>query len=195
MANKLTRQDLLSLEQYSEKRGDIRSATMAHKKSRNLPIGPNVTLYFEDQKTVHYQIQEMLRAEKIFDAAGIQEELDTYNPLIPDGTNWKGTMMIEYTDVNERVAALAKLIGIDRQTWVQVEGFDKVFAISNEDLERETEDKTSAVHFLRFELAADMIEAAKQGAAINVGIDHDNYTHSNSPVAENFRQALVDDLS
>jgi hypothetical protein len=194
MANKLTREDLYSLEKYAEIRSDMRAKVMAHKKNRNLPIGPNVTLYFEDPLTIQYQIQEMLRAEKIFDAEGIQEELDAYNPLIPDGNNWKGTMMIEYVDVAERIAALEKLIGIDRKTWVQVEGFDKVFAISNEDLERETEEKTSAVHFMRFELDDAMVKAAKKGAAIHVGIDHDNYMHAVTPVAENYRKALVADL-
>ncbi|MEE9310229.1 MAG: DUF3501 family protein [Cocleimonas sp.] len=195
MAQQLTRDDLFSLEKYQEIRSDMRTEVMAHKKNRNLAIGPNVTMYFEDAKTIKYQIQEMLRAEKIFDAEGITEELDTYNPLIPDGTNWKGTMMLEYVDVNERIEALANLIGIDRQTWVQVEGFGKVFAISNEDLERETEEKTSAVHFMRFELEDAMVAAAKQGAAINVGIDHENYEHSSAPIPENYRVALVNDLS
>lgn len=195
MANKLTRDDLYSLEQYAELRSSMRTEVMSHKKSRNLPIGPNLTFYFEDRKTILYQIQEMLRAEKIFDAEGITEELDTYNPLIPSGTNWKGTMMIEYVDVEERIAALAQLIGIDRQTWVHVDGFDKVFAISNEDLERETEEKTSAVHFMRFELEPEMIVAAKAGAEISVGIDHKNYKHAATPVPENFRAAMVDDLA
>ena len=191
----LTRSDLLSLEQYHEQRPEIRAATMAHKKSRNLPIGPNVTLYFEDAITLKYQIQEILRAEKIFDAEGINEELEVYNAMLPTGTNWKATMMIEFVDVNERIAALAKLIGIDRKTWVQVEGFDKVFAISNEDLDRETEEKTSAVHFMRFELNPEMIAAVKKGAEISVGIDHENYNHSVSPVPDNYRQALANDLS
>ncbi len=194
MAEKLTRDDLYSLEEYAEIRPQMRTKVMAHKKSRNLPIGPNVTLYFEDPLTIQYQIQEMLRAEKIFDAEGIQEELDAYNPLIPDGKNWKGTMMIEYVDVDERVNALQQLIGIDRKTWVQVEGFDKVFAISNEDLERETEEKTSAVHFMRFELDDAMVDSVKQGAAISVGIDHENYQHSVSPVAEHYQQSLRNDL-
>jgi len=194
MAQQLVRDDLFSLEKYQEMRSDMRTEVMAHKKNRNLSIGPNVTMYFEDPVTIKYQIQEMLRAEKIFDAEGIQEELDTYNPLIPDGTNWKGTMMLEYVDVDERIEALANLIGIDRQTWVQVEGFEKVFAISNEDLERETEEKTSAVHFMRFELEDAMVEAAKKGAPINMGIDHDNYTHAVSPMPENYRVALVGDL-
>ena len=195
MTQQLTRDDLLSLEQYQEQRPEIRSATMRHKKSRNLPVGPNVTLYFEDATTLKYQIQEILRAEKVFDAAGINEELEVYNAMLPTGTNWKATMMIEYIDVAERVAALSQLIGIDRKTWVQVEGFDKSFAISNEDLERETEDKTSAVHFMRFELTPKMIAAVKGGAAINVGIDHENYTHSVTPVPENYRQAMLNDLA
>ncbi|MCF6190369.1 MAG: DUF3501 family protein [Cocleimonas sp.] len=194
MAQQLTRDDLFSLEKYQEMRSDMRSEVMAHKKNRNLAIGPNVTMYFEDPTTIKYQIQEMLRAEKIFDAEGIQEELDTYNPLIPDGTNWKGTMMLEYVDVDERIEALANLIGIDRQTWMQVEGFNKVYAISNEDLERETEEKTSAVHFMRFELDNSMVEAAKKGSPIYMGIDHDNYTHAVSPVPENYHIALVGDL-
>ena len=194
MAKQLTRDDLYPLEKYAEIRSEMRAKVMAHKKNRNLPIGPNVTMYFEDRLTIQYQIQEMLRAEKIFDAEGIQEELDAYNPLIPEGTNWKGTMMIEYTNVEERIAALAKLVGIDRQTWVQVAGFAKVYAISNEDLERETEEKTSAVHFMRFELGQEMIAAAKKGADISVGIDHKNYTHAVDPLPENYRQALVNDL-
>ena len=194
MKHELTRDDLMSLEKYAEARSEMRSKVMAHKKSRNLAIGPNVTLYFEDRLTIQYQVQEMLRAEKIFDADGINEELEAYNPLIPSGTNWKGTMMLEYVDVGERIKALEQLIGIDRKTWVQVEGFDKVFAISNEDLERETEEKTSAVHFMRFELSGEMIEAAKGGAKISVGIDHDFYHHAVSPVPENYRQALVNDL-
>ena len=195
MTQQLTRDDLLSLEQYQEKRPEMRAATMLHKKSRNLSVGPNVTLYFEDETTLKYQIQEILRAEKVFDAEGINEELEVYNAMMPSGTNLKATMMIEYVDVAERVVALSQLIGIDRQTWVQVEGFDKSFAISNEDLERETEDKTSAVHFMRFELNPEMIAAVKNGAAISVGIDHEKYTHAVTPVPENYREAFVNDLS
>ncbi len=191
----LSRDDLFSLEQYQDNRAEIRAATMAHKKNRNLSIGPNVTMYFEDATTLKYQIQEILRAEKVFDAEGISEELETYNAMLPTGTNWKATMMIEYVDAAERVVALTRLIGIDRQTWVQVEGFDKVFAISNEDLERETEEKTSAVHFMRFELDAKMIAAVKQGVGINVGIDHDNYMHSVTPVPNNYRETFVNDLA
>ena len=195
MTKMLTREDLLSLEDYHQQRTEIRANTMAHKKSRNLPVGPNVMLYFDDAITLKYQIQEILRAEKVFDAEGIMEELDTYNAMMPTGTNFKATMMIEYVDVAERVAALQQLIGIDRKTWVQVDGFDKVFAISNEDLERETEDKTSAVHFMRFELTAEMIAAVKKGSDVSVGIDHENYIHAVSPVPDNYRQAFVNDLS
>ena len=195
MAKMLTRDDLLSLEEYHQQRPEIRANTMAHKKSRNLAVGPNVTLYFEDAITLKYQIQEILRAEKVFDSEGIIDELDTYNAMMPTGTNFKATMMIEYVDVAERVAALQNLIGIDKQTWVQVEGFDKVFAISNEDLERETEDKTSAVHFMRFELNDEMIAAVKSGSDVNVGIDHENYTHWIKPVPTNYREAFVNDLS
>ena len=194
MATLLTRKDLHSLEQYAELRSDMRTQAMVHKKNRNLSIGPNVTMYFEDRITVQYQIQEMLRAEKIFELDGVNDELEAYNPLIPTGSNWKGTMMIEYTNPEERAKALANLIGIDRKTWVQVEGFDKVFAISNEDLERETEEKTSAVHFMRFELEPEMVAAAKQGSAISAGIDHPNYMHAVSPVPENYRKSLQEDL-
>ncbi len=195
MNNVLTPQDLMSLENYSAARSQIRADVMAHKKDRNLAIGPNVTLYFEDTVTIKYQIQEMLRAEKIFEKEGIEEELDAYNPLIPTGSNWKGTMMIEFVDAEERIKALERLIGIDRQTWVKVGDLEKVFAISNEDLERETETKTSAVHFMRFELTDEMVSLAKSGADISVGIDHENYTHAVSPVPENYRKALVKDLS
>lgn len=191
----LTREDLLSLEEYHQQRPEIRANTMAHKKSRNLPVGPNVTLYFDDAITIKYQIQEILRAEKVFDSEGIMDELDTYNMMLPSGTNFKATMMIEYVDVGERIVALKKLIGIDKQTWVQVEGFDKVFAISNEDLDRETEDKTSAVHFLRFELTPVMISAVKDGVNVSVGIDHDHYMHAVMSVPDNYRQAFANDLS
>ncbi len=194
MTKMLTRDDLLSLEEYHQQRPEIRANTMAHKKSRNLAVGPNVMLYFDDAMTLQYQIQEILRAEKVFDSEGIMEELHTYNAMMPTGTNFKATMMIEYVDVAERVAALQQLIGIDKKTWVQVDGFDKVFAISNEDLERETEDKTSAVHFMRFELSAGMITAVKNGSDVSIGIGHENYMHAVSPVPDNYRQAMVNDL-
>ncbi len=186
--------DLYSLEEYAQIRADYRATIMAHKKNRALAIGPNATLYFEDRQTMQYQVQEMLRIEKIFEQDGIRDELEAYNPLIPDGNNWKATFMIEYDDVEERQRMLAKLIGIEKVTWVRVEGFDKVHPFANEDLDRETEDKTSSVHFLRFQLDEEMIDAAKNGAAISAGIDHQNYSHSVSPIAENIRSSLTDDL-
>ncbi len=192
---KLTRENLYSLEQYNEIRADFRTKIMAHKKNRQVPIGPNARLYFEDEMTMRYQVQEMLRAEKIFDAEGIQEELDAYNPLIPDGSNWKATLMLEFPDADERVVWLGKLLGIDQKTWVQVEGFDKVYPITNEDLvERETEEKTSSVHFMRFELSDEMVAAAKSGSAISAGIEHENYDYSVEPVADNIRDSLAGDL-
>ncbi len=193
--SKLTREDLFSLEQYAEKRKEFRANVIEHKKNRALRIGPNATLYFEDSLTMQYQIQEMLRIEKIFEADGIQEELDAYNPLIPDGSNWKATFMMEYTEVPERQKALAQLVGIEDKTWMQVDGFDKVFAISDEDLERTEQDKTSAVHFMRFELKPEMVVALKSGAAINAGIDHENYQYSCQPIASNIRDSLAQDLS
>lgn len=193
--SKLSRADLFSLEKYSELRPGFRAEVMQHKKNRVLPVGPNVTLHFEDRKTMQYQIQEMLRAEKIFDAAGIQEELDAYNPLIPDGSNWKATMMVEFPDVEERKLALARLIDIENRTYVQVHGLDKVYAIADEDLERATEEKTSSVHFLRFELTADMIAAVKRGAAFAVGVDHENYAHRVDAVPEAVRDSLAADLT
>lgn len=190
---KLTRDDLYTLEKYSQIRSEFRAKVMAHKKNRQIAIGQNATLYFEDHLTMHYQIQEILRAERIFEAAGIQDELDAYNQLVPDGTNWKAVFMIEYEDVNERAFALSKMIDIEDKVWVQVEGYDKVFAIADEDLERETEEKTSAVHFLRFELNSAMIAAAKGGAEISMGIDHPEYLHQTQLNAE-ARQALAGDL-
>ena len=190
----LSREDLYSLEEDSEIRPEFRAKVMEHKKSRRLEIGENATLYFEDSLTMQYQIQEMLRIEKIFESEGISEELDAYNPLIPDGHNWKATFMMEYPDIEERKAALAQLIGIEDKTWVRVEGFDKVYAIADEDLERDSEEKTSSVHFMRFELSDEMISAAKGGAAISAGIDHANYNQSVDPVPDNIRASLVDDL-
>jgi hypothetical protein len=191
----LSRDDLFSLEKYSEMRPGFRAEIMRHKKNRVLQVGPNVTLHFEDRKTMHYQIQEMLRAEKIFDSAGIQEELDAYNPLIPDGSNWKATMMVEFPDIDERKVALSRLIGIEARTYVQVDGCDRVYPIADEDLERETEEKTSSVHFLRFELTADMIAAVKAGAVIAVGVDHENYDHRVEAVSPAMRDSLADDLN
>lgn len=191
----LNKEDLLSLEQYSIERDAFRQRVMAHKKNRRLPIGEHLSLYFEDKLTMQYQIQEVLRAEKVFEADGIQEELDAYNPLIPDGSNWKVTLMVEYKDPAERAKALTQLIGIERLTWLQIEGFDKIYAIANEDLERETDAKTSAVHFLRYEVSDEMIAAAKQGAAINAGVEHENYSFEQRPVAENIRASLSSDFS
>jgi Protein of unknown function (DUF3501) len=192
---KLTRKDLYSLEDYLEMRDDYRKKVMAHKKDRRLELGDNVLLMFEDRLIMQYQVQEMLKAEKIFDAAGIEEELDAYNPLIPDGSNWKATMLIQYPDVEERQTQLARLIGIENKIWMQVDGFDKIFAIADEDLERDTEDKTSAVHFMRYELDDDMVKAVKNGATISAGVDHENYQASASPIAANIRDSLAADLS
>ncbi|MCL4723878.1 MAG: DUF3501 family protein [Rhodocyclaceae bacterium] len=190
----LTHEDLFSLEKYARVRPEFRARVIAHKKNRRLPIGAHATLYFEDALTMQYQVQEMLRLERMFEPELIQEELDVYNPLIPDGHNWKATFMVEYGDEAERRAALAKLIGIEKKVWVQVDGCDKVYPIANEDLERETEDKTSAVHFLRFELTPPMIAAAKAGAALRAGIDHDLYRESVT-VPEAVRDSLVADLA
>jgi hypothetical protein len=171
----LTREDLYSLEKYAAIKSEYRARVMQHKKNRQVPIGDHATLYFEDALTMQYQIQEMLRLERIFEADAIQEELDVYNPLIPDGSNWKATFMVEYEDVEERKQALAKLTGIEDTIWVKVGNFDKVFAIANEDLDRTEPDKTSAVHFMRFELTPDMVAAAKQADTIKAGIDHPAY--------------------
>ncbi|MGD8559867.1 MAG: DUF3501 family protein [Gammaproteobacteria bacterium] len=192
--SKLTREDLMSLEQYAENRKTFRDKVIAHKKNRQLSITPHATLYFEDRLTMQYQVQEMLRVERIFEADGIQEELDAYNPLIPDGSNWKATFMIEYDDEQERKKALAELVGVEDKVWMQVADFDRVWAIADEDLERETEEKTSSVHFLRFELDKEMAAAVKNGAAINAGIDHDKLRESVAPVPQNIRDSLAEDL-
>lgn len=191
--NKLTHDDLYSLEDYSRLRPEFRARVMEHKNDRRVAIGEHATLYFEDNLTMQYQVQEMLRIERIFEHEGIQEELEVYNSLIPDGHNWKATFMVEYDDVDARRAALAKLIGIEKALWVQVEGFDRVHPIANEDLERETEDKTSAVHFVRFELSPEMVAAAKRGAVIKAGIDHANY-REDTTIPDNVRISLVGDL-
>ncbi len=192
---KITRDDLYSLEEYSEKRPEYRQQIMAHKKNRVLRLGEHATLHFEDRLLMQYQIQEMLRAEKIFDAQGIQEEIDAYNPLIPDGSNWKATFMLEYDDENIRRQRLAELKGIEHTVWVAVNGFEKVNPICNEDLERETEDKTSSVHFMRFELTPDMVTAVKNGAAISAGIEHQRYEVLIDSVSEGMRNSLAEDLS
>jgi hypothetical protein len=190
----LTRKDLFGLEKYAEVRNDFRRRVMEHKKTRQVSVGRHATLYFEDRLTMQYQVQEMLRAERIFEAAGIQEELDAYNPLIPDGTNWKATFMVEYEDVDERREALARLIGIEDKVWVQVAGFDKVWAIADEDLEREDDAKTSSVHFLRFELSPEMVSAVRGGADFEIGIDHPEY-HQQASVTAAVRDSLAGDLS
>lgn len=191
----LTRQDLFSLEKYAEIRKDFRAKVIEHKKNRRVPLGEHAALYFEDRLTMQYQIQEMLRIEKIFEAAGIQEELDVYNPLIPDGSNWKATFMVEYADENERRAALARLVGIEQDIWMRVEGFDPIFPVANEDLERSTEDKTASVHFMRFELTPAMAAAVKGGAEISAGISHREYQASLSPLPKPLRDALAADLA
>lgn len=192
---KLTRKDLYSLEDYSAMRDQYRKKIIAHKENRRLELGEHIMLSFEDTLIMQYQVQEMLKAEKIFEAAGIEEELAAYNPLIPDGTNWKATMLIQYPDVDERQLQLTRLLGIEDTVWMQAEGFDKVYAIADEDLERSTETKTSAVHFMRFELNSEMIKAVKNGANISAGSDHKNYQTTISPLAGNIRDSLANDLT
>ncbi len=191
---KLTRADLYSLEKYAEMRPEFRGRVMAHKKNRQVAIGPHAMLYFEDRLTIHYQVQEMLRAERIFEAAGIEEELAAYNPLIPDGSNWKATFMIEYANPGERQRALAGMIGIEDQVWVRVDSFERVWAIADEDLERENEQKTSAVHFLRFELTPEMITAARADAVVAMGIGHAAYDYTVDSVPDAVRASLTADL-
>jgi hypothetical protein len=192
--DKLTRGDLYPLEQYAEVRSAFRAQVIEHKKNRRVPLGPIAALYFEDRLTMHYQVQEMLRAERIFEPQGIQEELDAYNPLIPDGSNLKATFMIEVPDEYERRDKLVELRGIENDVWVRIDGFEPVFAIADEDLERENAEKTSAVHFLRFELTPAMVEAARNGAAMGVGITHSAYTQQLEPIPENIRVSLLGDL-
>ncbi len=191
---KLKREDLWSLEEYHRERPEFRRKVMAHKRDRIVPLGPNATIHFEDRLTMHYQVQEMLRAERIFEPEGIQEELDAYNPLIPDGTNWKATFMVEYDDPEVRREMLSKLVGIEDKVWVRVGDLPKVYPVADEDLERDQPDKTSSVHFLRFELTPEMVAAAKAGAPISVGVEHPLYTHAVEPVPENVRASLVRDL-
>jgi hypothetical protein len=191
---KLKREDLMSLEKYSEKRAEFRKKVLEHKKTRNVALGEHATLYFEDALTIQYQIQEMLRIEKIFEADAINDELDTYNPLVPDGSNWKATFMIEYGDAEERAKVLATLGGIEDTVWVQVEGFDKVFAIADEDMDRNRDEKTSAVHFMRFELTADMTKVVKENKGISMGIDYDGFDQLVSPIAESSRASLMNDI-
>jgi hypothetical protein len=191
----ITRDSLLSLEAYARERPSFRARVLAHKKPRTVHLGEHVTLAFEDELTVRYQVQEMLRIEKTFEEAGIADELAAYNPLVPDGSNFKATMLIEYEDPAERQAALKRLKGVERRVWVAAAGFERLFAIADEDLDRETEDKTSAVHFLRFELPAPMAAALKAGAALGIGVDHPEYSVAIPAVAEATRAALVSDLN
>ena len=187
--------DLLSLESYARERSAFRARVLEHKRRRQLAVGPNTTWCFEDRLTIQYQVQEMLRAERIFEPEGIAEELDSYNPLIPDGTNWKVTLLIEFPDPEERQQQLALLKGIERRCWVQAAGSSRVYAIADEDMERENAEKTSAVHFLRFEMAAPTIAALKGGGPLALGIDHAAYQYAVDPVPEPVRSALVADLT
>jgi len=191
---KLTRENLFSLEKYSEIRNDFRLKIMAHKKNRHLAIGPNTTLYFEDSLIMHYQIQEMLRAEKIFESSAIDDELVVYNALIPDGNNWKATFMIEFTNEEERRAALKKMLGIENNLWLKIEGFNEIHPISDEDLERSNDNKTSAVHFLRFQLDREMIDALKGGCQLSAGINHPEYKYTVNPIPQNISESLISDL-
>lgn len=191
---KLLRGNLLSLEQYAADRARLRSEVIAHKQRRNVQVGPNMTWCFEDYTTIRYQVHEMLRAERIFESAGIQGELDAYNPLIPDGSNWKVTLLLEFPDPEARRAALEKLIGVEDRCWIRVSEMERVFAIADEDMDRENEEKTSAVHFLRFELTPSMIEAMGSGAYLSIGVDHDNYRHLLSPLPRPIRDILGRDL-
>ena len=191
---KLQASDLMSLEEYHEARPEFRERVLAHKQNRQVAVGPNATLYFEDQLTVQYQVQEMLRIERIFESEAIDEELEAYVPLIPDGSNFKATFMVEFSDPEERRRELMRLIGIENKVYVQVSGFDRIYAIADEDLERETDEKTSAVHFVRFELALIMRKALEDGAGLRIGIDHRNYRHFVDSISTIVRNSLVADL-
>jgi hypothetical protein len=191
---KLTRDDLMSLEEYAEQRLEFRDTVMMHKRNRRMNLGTNAALYFEDRLTMQYQVQEMLRIERIFEAASINEELEAYNPLIPDGCNWKATFMVEFPEEEERRVMLARLVGIEDCVYVQVANFDRVFAIADEDMERADDEKTSAVHFMRFEFSPEQAKALKSGAAFLAGIDHENYQVDIAPVADNVRESLLNDL-
>jgi len=192
---KLDAKQLMSLEQYARERPALRAGMIEHRRVRQLPIGEHCTWSFEDRRTVHYQVQEMLRSERIFEPEAIAEELDTYNPLIPDGNNLKATLMIEYADPVERARRLGELRGLERHCWMRVAGFEPVYAIADEDLVRENDTKTSAVHFLRFDFPAAMIAAARAGAALAAGVDHPTYRHSVDPLPEGLRQALLADFA
>jgi len=192
---KIERDSLLTLEAYAKQRNAFRAKVIAHKKDRTVHLGDHVTLIFEDELTMRYQIQEMLRIERIFEDAGIQDELDVYNPLVPDGRDFKATLMVEYPDIEERRRRLAELKGIEDRVWVQVEGCERVYAIADEDLERETEEKTSSVHFLRFDLTDEMAQALKYGVGLAVGVDHPAYTAALDTLPANIRNSLAGDLA
>jgi hypothetical protein len=191
---KLTHADLFSLEHYARVRTEFRDKVIAHKKQRRLALGEHAALYFEDSMTMQYQVQEMLRLERIFEHEPIQAELDVYNPLIPDGSNWKATFMIEYADADERRRALAQMIGVEDTVWMKVAGCEPVHPVCNEDLDRSADDKTASVHFMRFELTPQMITALKQGAALAAGIDHPQY-NVRIDVPDEIRSSLVADLA
>jgi hypothetical protein len=192
---RIARESLMTLEAYAKARKDFRARVLAHKRDRTIHLGEHVTLIFEDELTIRYQVQEMLRVERIFEADAIQEELDAYNPLIPDGRNWKATFLLEFPDVDERRERLSQLKGVEDRCWVQVAGCERVYAIADEDLERENDDKTSSVHFLRFELSPQMCAQVKAGAAIGAGIDHDNYRHAVASLPQNVRESLAKDIA
>ena len=192
---RISRDSLLTLEAYAKERASFRTRVIAHKKPRTVRLGEHLTLLFEDELTIRYQVQEMLRIERTFEEDGIQDELDAYNPLVPDGSNFKATMLIEYEDVDERRDALARLKGVEDRVYIEVEGQARVMAIADEDLPRENEQKTSAVHFLRFELTPPIAAALKAGAALTIGVDHPAYRVALSPVPDDTRNALAADLT
>jgi len=192
---KIARNSLLSLEDYAKQRPEIRAEAMRLKRIRSVFIGPNMTLQFENEATIRYQVQEMLRIEKTFEEDGIMDELEAYNPLIPDGTNLKCTQMIEFPDEEERKVKLAELVDVENRTYIQIQGFDRVYAIADEDLERANSEKTSSVHFSRFEFTTDMIAAIKNGAAIAMGSDHPNYNHRVDEIDPETQGSLMEDFS
>ena len=190
----LARADLLPLEDYAKQRADFRARVIEHKRNRKVMLADHISLQFEDRLTMQYQVQEMLRVERIFEEGGIEDELAAYNPLIPDGGNLKATLMVEYEDEAERKVALSKLVGIEKSVWIRVKDFDRIRPIADEDMERQTQDKTSAVHFLRFEFTPPMIAAAKSGAPISIGVEHSEFRDSLDPLPETVRVALVADF-
>ena len=191
----LRREDLWSLEEYSEERAEFREMVLTHKKNRQISLGDHILLIFEDRLTLKYQIQEMLRIEKVFETQGIQDELDAYNPLLPDGNNWKCTMLIQFPDVDQRKAELKRLIGVEEKVWIRIGDSEKVFPIADEDMERENGEKTSAVHFLRYQLSEQQISLAKTGAELTAGVEHFAYVTPDVVLTEAERQALYDDLA